>query len=133
MTRLLACITTACTLALAAMPRLTHAQDSGVLLGLHVSIADSGESYRTYWIARQGTSVRLVAAGPDLLVPRPAGFWRVCVVERHELSDGQLNHWDTVIAGPAEVKRGKCSIRDKPTTEAEQQAAMCEMSTSSQI
>jgi hypothetical protein len=133
MTRLLTCITTACTLALAATPRLAQAQDSGVLLGLHVSIPDSGESYRTYWIARQGASVRLVAAGPDLLVPRPSAFWRVCVVEHHELSDGQLNHWDTVIAGPATAKRGKCAVRDKPTTEAEQQAAMCEMSSSNQI
>ena len=131
MPRLLTCLT-AYTLALAA-PRPTQAQSSGVLLGLHVSIADSGESYRTYWIAREGSTVRLAASGPDLLVPRPSGFWRVCVVEHHELSDGQLNQWDTVIAAPATVKRGKCAVRDKPVTEDEQQAAMCEMSASTRI
>ena len=131
MIRLLTCFA-ACTLALAA-PRPTPAQNSGVLLGLHVSIADSGESYRTYWIAREGATVRLAASGPDLLVPRPSGFWRVCVVEHHELSDGQLNQWDTVIAGPATVKRGKCAVLDKPLTEDEQEAAMCEMSASTQI
>lgn len=131
MPRLLTCLA-ACTLALAA-PRPVQAQNSGVLLGLHVSIADSGESYRTYWIARENGTVRLAASGPDLLVPRPSGFWRVCVVAHHELSDGQLNDWDTVIAAPATNKRGKCAAREQPTTEAEQQGSMCSTSSTSQI
>ena len=60
--------------ALALTPSVVAAQ-SGLLLGL-----ETGNEYRTLWIAAEGDSVALLASGPGLLVPRADGFWRVGVI-----------------------------------------------------
>jgi hypothetical protein len=114
-------------------PRAMRAQDSGVLLGLHVTSGDSGASYRTYWIARESGAVRLIATGPDLLVPRRSGFWRVCLVSGHNLSEGQLNEWESLIARPATPARGQCTVRDESPTEAENEAASCNTTSRTEI
>ena len=51
------------------VPAPTAAQESGALIGLR-QWTDSGGAYRTVWIAREGGAVRLLASGPDLIVPR---------------------------------------------------------------
>src|SRR5215217_2924687 len=65
------------------------AQQAGVLLGLQPAV-DSGDVFRSYWITRDKGVIQLVAAGPDLIVPRASGFWRVCIVSRTSLDDAQL-------------------------------------------
>lgn len=104
-----------------------------MLLGLHAESDDSRASYRTYWIARESGAVRLVATGPDLLVPRRSGFWRVCLVSGHDLSEGQLNEWDSLVARPAIPARGRCTVRDEPPTQAESEGASCSTTSRTQI
>ena len=83
------------------------AQQSGVLLGVVAS--DSGAPYRTLWIAREGAAVRIAASGPDLIVPRHSGFWRVCIVSLRGVEDGQVREWDSLVAAPATPNRGACA------------------------
>ncbi len=112
--------------------RAAAAQSSGLLLGLRTSNDSAGE-YRTYWIAPENGGVHLVASGPDLLVPRRSGFWRVCLVSGHELNDDELGEFDSIVARPATPARSICAIPPREITEKEHDAARCTMSSESVI
>jgi hypothetical protein len=111
-----------CTTLLAAVP--AAAQQSGVLLGVATG-EEGGARHRTLWIAADGGKPAVLASGPDLLVPRRSGFWRVCLVGEWSLQDGELREWDTLVAAPATRSRGRCADRRSGPSESEQQEARC--------
>ncbi len=118
-------------LTLALIPLSAGAQDSGLLLGLRTS-SDSGGPYRSYWIAPEKGVLR-VSSGSDLIVPRRTGFWRVCVVSGHDVTDDQLHEWDSVIAKPATPSRGNCAVPAREVSEAERAEARCSMTSQSDL
>ena len=85
-----------------------RAQSSGLLVGIRQVDGDS-QAYRTIWIAPQQGKLRVVADGPDLVVPGRTGFFRVCVVTAQSLDDGELSISDSVLVQPATPRRGSCA------------------------
>jgi hypothetical protein len=108
------------------------AQQSGVLLGLRDS-GTGASRYRTLWIAPESGTLRVVASGPDLIVPGRTAFWRVCVIGDHSLKEGELSVWDSLVVRPASADRGACARTDSGPTNAEQQNARCDSTTESEI
>lgn len=115
------------------VPGSLRAQDSGLLLGLHVETAIGSSSYETYWIAREGGVIRIASAGPDVLVPRKPGFWRVCIVSGHAMSEDELAEWDSVLAAPATPSRGRCAVTRQPASDEERGTARCHSTLDAEI
>jgi hypothetical protein len=106
-------------------PVSLRAQDSGLLLGLHVDTSVRDNSYETYWIVRERGVIRMAAAGPDVLVPRKSGFWRVCMVSGNAVSEAGRAEWDSVLATPATRSRGRCAVTAQPAPDEERPTATC--------
>jgi len=102
--------------AVSALP--VRAQESGLLLGLHVN-TDSGEPYQTFWIAPENGRVRVLLAGPDLIVPGKAGFWRTCLVDVSYEEDGGQYESDSIVAEPATPSRAHCENPARPAKESD--------------
>ena len=95
--------------AMAGLPISLGAQEAGVLLGQRLTDPESGSRYRTLWITRDGGGVRVAASGPDLIVPRRSGFWRVCLVSGRGPTEYGMSEWDSLVAAPATARRGDCA------------------------
>jgi hypothetical protein len=102
-----------------------------LLLGLHVTTDNSGERYRTFWIAPENGKVR-VLSGPDLIVPGQTGFWRTCLAEKSEVDDGEYSESDVIVTEPATPSRAHC-ILAADSAEAGEQARRCTSSTRTRI
>ncbi|HEX7677080.1 MAG TPA: hypothetical protein VF713_03075, partial [Thermoanaerobaculia bacterium] len=120
---------------LALAPRLAFAQtpppSSGILLGLN--LAGDPASYRTFWIAPVDNRVRVVASGPDLIVPGRTGFWRACVVGGYTVEDSALQSSDSVIVYRATAARGACAAGSTEPSDDVRKSARCSGSTSYDI
>ena len=128
MTLVKKCLPIACALALILPLASASSQASGVLLGIN-----SGNSFRTYWITREKGVVRLVAEGPDLIVPRTSGFWRLCLVSGHSVAEGEFSEWDSLVAKPATPSRLPCRASDTTSTDDEQETSRCQSSSWTQL
>ena len=100
------CVLLLCLLSVAS-PVRARAQESGLLLGLDVNTG-SGEPYQTFWIAPGNGRVRVLLAGPDLIVPGKSGFWRVCLVDEYYEEDGGHYESDSIVSEPATASRTHC-------------------------
>ena len=105
-------------------PVPVKAQQSGILLGLHVN-TDSGEKYRTYWIAPENGKVRVLLAGPDLIVPGKTGFSRVCVIDVTEDEDREHHELQNLVIEPATSSRAHCESQPRKSAEESHQGYYC--------
>ncbi|HJP59922.1 MAG TPA: hypothetical protein VJ865_07975 [Gemmatimonadaceae bacterium] len=109
-------------------PLPVRAQQSGLLLGIRDG-GGFGEGYRTLWIAPENGKVRVLFAGPDLIVPGKTGFWRTCVVHvsQDETEDGSTQHYesDSIVTEPATSSRAHCETQAEKSADESDKGYYC--------
>lgn len=89
-----------------------RSQQAGVLLGYSELTSKGGDQYKTVWIVFSRDEVRVVAAVPDVIVPRSSGFWRVgrTIICEYDSSTEQDSSrdvlWQTAIENAPVIKQG---------------------------